>query len=89
MFRANPEAYVNADLALDGNCAVCAANMGKSVAGRPGIVAMHNGLRYLFPSEELRDQFLASPERFVSTGDSGASPTAGSATRPSSGSGSR
>ena len=89
MFQANPAAYVNADLALDGNCAVCAANMGKSVAGRPDIVAIHNGLRYLFPSEELRDQFLASPERFVSTGDTRASSTTGSATRPPAGSGSR
>ena len=89
MFRANPAAYVTADLALDGNCAVCAANMGKSVAGRPDIVAIHNGLRYLFPSEDQRSQFLAAPERFVSATAAGSSTTAGSATRPSAGSGSR
>jgi YHS domain-containing protein len=89
MFQANPSAFVNADLAAGGNCVVCSVNMRQSVPGSQDFVAIHNGLRYLFPSEDQRRQFLAAPERFVSSTAAGSSTTAGSATRPSAGSGSR
>jgi YHS domain-containing protein len=89
MFQANPSAFVNADLAAGGNCVVCSVHMRQSVPGSQDFVAIHNGLRYLFPSEDQRRQFLAAPERFVSTTAAGSSTTAGSATRPSAGSGSR
>ncbi len=81
MFQANPSAYVNADLAAGGNCVVCSVNMRQSVPGHQDIVAVHNGLRYLFPSEEQRNQFLAAPERFVSATAAGSSTTAGSGSR--------
>ena len=84
MFQAQPAAYANADLALGGNCPVCRVNMGQDVPGNPEIVAFHQGLRYLFPAAEQRDEFLASPEKYVS-GTGKASPLqAGSSRRQSS-----
>lgn len=73
MFLADPARYANADLALGGNCAVCAAG-GVQTPGRSDIAAYYRGLRYLFPSTELRDEFLAHPERYVAASASGIKP---------------
>jgi YHS domain-containing protein len=67
-FLSNPAAYTNVDLALDGNCAVCLAHMGKQVAGKPEFTAVHNGLRYLFPSDRERQAFLADPGKYAAAG---------------------
>lgn len=97
MFLAQPTAYANADLALNGQCPVCQVNMNQRVAGKPDIAAFHKGFRYLFPATEQRQTFLANPEKFVSAASqssSGASgsgtrqPAPGSSPRPSVGSGS-
>lgn len=63
-FMAAPEKFENADLALDGRCAVCLA-MGHEVAGREEFAAYHQGMRYLFPSAKERDAFLANPEKYA------------------------
>lgn len=87
MFLADPATYANADLALGGHCPVCRVNMGKEVPGKPETAAFHKGLRYLFPSTEQRDEFLAHPEKYVSAAGSGTKPNSGSSTKqPSSGS---
>ena len=87
MFLAGPATYANADLALGGHCPVCRVNMGKEVPGKPETAAFHKGLRYLFPSTEQRDEFLAHPEKYVSADGSGTKPSSGSSTKqPSSGS---
>jgi len=97
MFLAQPAAYANADLALEGNCPVCQVNMSQRVAGKPDIAAFHKGFRYLFPAAEQRQTFLASPEKFVSAAGQGTpaasgsgtrQPAPGSSARPSAGSGS-
>jgi YHS domain-containing protein len=86
MFLADPATYANADLAQGGNCPVCAAG-GHAMPGKPEIAAFYKGLRYLFTSTEMREAFLANPERYVSAASSGTKPSGGSSARqPSSGS---
>jgi YHS domain-containing protein len=64
-FLADPAAFADVDLALDGNCAVCLAHMGKQVAGKPEFTAVHNGFRYRFPSDRERQAFLADPAKYA------------------------
>lgn len=64
-FQAHPDKYANVDLALDGNCAVCQVEMKKEMPGKPDIAAIHQGMRYLFPSEKQRDMFLAKPAKYA------------------------
>ena len=66
-FLADPASYANSDLAADGNCIVCKVKAGKDVPGKPEFTAIHNGLRYLFPSDKERQMFLASPADFATT----------------------
>lgn len=87
MFVAEPTTYANADLALGGHCPVCAAG-GQKTPGKPEIAAFHEGFRYLFPSAQIRDMFLANPEKYVSAAGSGTKPGGGSSTKEPAGSGS-
>ena len=64
-FRQHADQYANIDLAFGGNCAVCRVEAKKDVAGNPGIVAVHGGMRYLFPSDEQRQMFLSNPEKYA------------------------
>ncbi len=64
-FLANPAAYADVDLALDGNCAVCLIEMNKEMPGKPEITAIYHGLRYQFPSEKQRKMFLANPRKYA------------------------
>ncbi len=90
MFRAEPEAYANADLALGGTCPVCRVNLGRNVPGKPEIAAFYKGFRYLFPAVEQRKAFLASPEKYVpAVGNRAPTPTGSAVRLPASGSGSR
>ncbi len=63
-FLSKPAEFENADLALKGECAVCLAKMKKHVPGKPEFTAIHNGLRYQFPSDGERQMFLKKPARF-------------------------
>lgn len=65
MFEQNPDKYVDADLAMDGNCPVCLVKMNKVVPGKPEYVSVHDGLRYLFPGPEQKQMFDADPAAFT------------------------
>jgi len=64
-YLADPDKYAKADLALNGNCAVCSVDLNKQVPGKPEIAAYHQGLRYLFPSDAQRKAFLANPAGYA------------------------
>lgn len=64
-FLSAPEKFENADLALDGMCAVCRVELNQNVPGNPEIAVVHQGLRYLFPSAEQHDMFLANPAKYA------------------------
>ena len=65
MFEASPEAFVDVDLAANGNCVVCSAKANKQVPGKAEFTAIHNGMRYLFPSDDARQMFIAAPNSFL------------------------
>jgi YHS domain-containing protein len=64
-FRADPAKYINADLAMGGNCAVCRVEMNKNVAGNPNVSHTFGGFRYLFPSDDQRKMFIANPTKYA------------------------
>lgn len=66
VFKADPAAFADTDLAVSGECIVCLAKMGKHVAGSPEHTVIHEGLRYQFPSNNEADMFRQSPGQFVS-----------------------
>ena len=97
MFLADPATYANADLAYGGNCVVCRVGMQQTVPGKPELAVVHKGLRYLFPSAEQRNEFLANPAKYevVATDPTLSKPgsgtrqsTSGSSSRTSTGAGS-
>ncbi|WP_417735879.1 hypothetical protein [Rosistilla oblonga] len=65
VFRADPAKYANVDLAMKGLCSVCRVEMQQDVPGKPEIATVHQGLRYLFPSDEQRQMFLANPAKYA------------------------
>lgn len=79
MFRADPTAYANADLALGGMCAVCRVEMNQEVPGKPEYTIHHRGMRYQFPGPEQRDMFMANPEKYAIPPGSGAAEGSGPA----------
>lgn len=81
MFEADPRTYVNADLAYGGNCVVCNVNLRQSVPGKTDFTVVHQGLRYLFPSADQRDEFLANPGKYEVATISGGGTATGSASR--------
>ncbi len=58
-------AVSNADVALDGYCAVCKVEMGRDVKGKADFAVDYNGKRYLFPGKKQLDMFLAHPTKYV------------------------
>ncbi len=67
MFKANPEAFAQVDLAAGGDCVVCQVELNKQVPGSPEFATLYQGRRYLFPSDEQRQMFLANPGKYVSS----------------------
>lgn len=65
VFLANPERYATADLAYDGECAVCRVDMNHRMPGKEAHTAVHDGKRYLFPSDRERRVFLANPAKYA------------------------
>ena len=65
MFSADPGKYDTVDLAFDGLCAVCMVEMNERVDGKQEFTVIHQGMRYLFPSENQRDMFLANPQKYA------------------------
>lgn len=66
MFVQDAASYVDSDLAAEGKCTVCLVNANKSIMGKSEFTAIHNGLRYLFPSDAERQVFLADPGKYAS-----------------------
>ncbi|WP_148618636.1 hypothetical protein [Mariniblastus fucicola] len=75
-FQESPEKYADVDIAQDGNCIVCKVKAGKDVPGDKKFTAVHNGLRYLFPSDRERQAFVASPEKFLAATETASDKTA-------------
>jgi YHS domain-containing protein len=67
MFRQDPKAFADADLADGGKCAVCRVDSNEEVPGKPEYMVHYKGLRYLFPGPEQRATFLANPEKYAVT----------------------
>lgn len=63
-----PDKYENIDLVLDGRSVVSMIDDRKWVAGIPGTVVIHRGLRYFFANDFERRIFLKSPGRYDGTG---------------------
>ncbi len=78
MFRGEPAKYADADLAYGGNCVVCRVDMQRDMPGKPELTVVHKGLRYLFPSEDQRDAFLANPAEYEVESPADATPEPGS-----------
>jgi len=62
MFLANPSKYAPA---LGGDCAVCVTDMKKKMPGSVHFSALHRNRLYLFPNEEIKQKFLASPNKYA------------------------
>lgn len=65
IFLANPGKYAQADLAYDGNCAVCKVNYDHDNPGSTDFATYYQGKRYLFPNDDLRQAFLANPMKYA------------------------
>ena len=64
-FLADPKKYAAVDVAIGGNCAVCAKMMKKEMPGKTEFTSVHKGMRYLFPSAKERTMFDADSASFV------------------------
>lgn len=65
MFKANPDRYANADVAMGGYCSVCKVEMGKNVMGKSEFAVDYNAKRYLFPSKKQLDMFKNNPTKYA------------------------
>lgn len=65
MFKADPDKYVDVDLALQGYCSVCLLNMEKLVPGKPEHSTVYDGVRYLFPGAKQQKMFGANPAKYA------------------------
>ncbi len=61
-FLANPAKYVPA---LDGDCIVCYAKLGKRVPGSVYHAARYDDRLFLFPGAEQQQAFLSNPKEFA------------------------
>lgn len=64
VFMKNPAKFENVDLACNGNCSVCKVMANKEVPGTKQFTAIHDGFRYLFPSDRERQMFVKSPVKY-------------------------
>ena len=65
MFKANPDRYANADVAMNGNCTVCMVRIGEDVKGKSDFAIDFNGKRYLFPGTKQLDMFKNNPAKYA------------------------
>lgn len=52
-------------VALEGYCPVCYIAANKAAKGSPEFSAQHDGITYWFVSDDVRNMFVANPEKFV------------------------
>jgi YHS domain-containing protein len=84
-FADNPQPYMDADVALDGNCPVCLVELNQEVQGQPELAVVLGGFRYFFPGAQQREMFRAQPMRYAAAAHAIAGselPTATAATAP-------
>ena len=65
MFKANPNRYADADVAMNGYCSVCKVEKGKDVRGKPAFAADYKGKHYLFPGQKQLDMFHNNPTKYA------------------------
>jgi YHS domain-containing protein len=65
VFLENPKAFVDVDLALNGDCAVCLVHAKKRVPGKAEFTEIYNGFRYQFPSAAEQAAFRKDPSRYA------------------------
>lgn len=64
-FKAKPARYADADVAMDGYCAVCKVEMGQDIKGKSDFAVDYNGKRYLFPGAKQLDMFKGNPVKYA------------------------
>jgi YHS domain-containing protein len=64
-FLKDAPAFADADLALKGDCAVCLDHHNKRVAGKAEFTEIYQGLRYRFPSADIRAEFRKHPAKYA------------------------
>jgi YHS domain-containing protein len=65
IFDQSPRTFENTDLGFDGNCIVCKVNANKTIPGSAQFTAIHDGLRYQFPSDRERQAFSQTPRQYL------------------------
>jgi YHS domain-containing protein len=65
LFKQNPDAYADADLALGGNCAVSLVDAQEEVRGKSEFMAWHRGLRFYFAGPEQLAAFETDPAKYA------------------------
>ena len=85
-FLKDPAAFADADLALQGDCAVCLDHHSKRVPGKAEFTEIYKGLRYRFPSAAIQAEFRKDPARYagVAAKTEGKSATTSKNDRPAS-----
>lgn len=68
-FVSDPQKFSQADLAEQGFCIVSQVDDNQQIAGRPELVVILNGRRYLFAGSYQRRQFLENIAGYVSLAD--------------------
>lgn len=63
-FAKDTAAFINVDLASNGDCTVCKIEKNEQVAGSPEFVTMHKGMRYQFPEAAVMEMFVANPAKY-------------------------
>lgn len=64
-FLQDADAYLESDVAENGHCIVCKVAAGKEVAGSTRHTVVHQGLRYLFPSDKEARMFQKNPGKYT------------------------
>src|SRR5271157_6078886 len=64
-FLSNPKEFASADLALNGDCAVCQVHANKHVAGKPEFTEIKGGFRYQSVSAREQAAFRKDPAAYV------------------------
>ncbi len=64
-FKNSPEAFMNADLALNGECVVCRVDKNHKMAGSPQFTTLHDGMRFQFPNAAIQQAFIANPDKYA------------------------
>jgi len=63
-FNENPNGYINADVANNGNCPVTLQETSRTVAGRPEFAVLYRDLRYYCADQNTQTAFLQNPAKY-------------------------